>query len=164
MVTADVLASWSSLQRYHNSVGKSLVLKEEFQKNNSRFKDFSFTFSNPLDKTDILFDFSKNLITKDIFEALVQLAKDADVEGLRNAMFRGDKINLTEDRSVLHIALRNLSDKPILVDGEDVMPAVQKELEHMDEFSQAIRSGTWKGFTGKPLTTIINIGIGGSDL
>lgn len=79
-------------------------------------------------------------------------------------MFKGEKINNTEDRAVLHVALRNVSGESIEVDGKDVMPGVQKELKHMEEFSEQIRSGEWKGFTGKPLTTIINIGIGGSDL
>ena len=79
-------------------------------------------------------------------------------------MFKGEKINVTEDRAVLHAALRNVTNEPILVDGKDVMPGVNKELKHMEEFSEAIRSGEWKGYTGKPLTNIINVGIGGSDL
>ena len=94
----------------------------------------------------------------------MQVAKEAKVEELRDAMFKGEKINNTEGRAVLHAALRNTGDEKILVDGEDVMPGVNKELKHMEEFSEAIRSGEWKGYTGKPLTTIINIGIGGSDL
>jgi glucose-6-phosphate isomerase len=79
-------------------------------------------------------------------------------------MFRGEKINFTEDRAVLHTALRNVTNEKVEVDGNDVMPGVNKELKHMEEFSEQIRSGEWKGYTGKPLTTIINIGIGGSDL
>lgn len=79
-------------------------------------------------------------------------------------MFKGEKINKTENRAVLHAALRNVGGEAITVDGVDVMPGVNKELKHMEEFSEAVRSGEWKGFTGKPLTTIINIGIGGSDL
>ena len=94
----------------------------------------------------------------------MQVAKDAKIEELRDAMFNGDKINNTEDRAVLHVALRNVGGGEIKVDGQDVMPGVQKELKHMEEFSEQIRSGEWKGYTGKPLTTIINIGIGGSDL
>lgn len=164
MVTADKLPSWATLQEYHNTVGKSLVLKEEFKKDPSRFEKFSFNFQNEADSTEILFDFSKNLITDEIFSTLVQVAKEAKVEELRDAMFKGDKINFTEGRAVLHTALRNISDEPILVDGQDVMPGVRKELEHMKEFSEAVRSGEYKGFTGKSLTTIINIGIGGSDL
>ncbi|KAI6244753.1 Glucose-6-phosphate isomerase [Erysiphe necator] len=164
MVTADKLPSWATLQKHHNSIGKSLVLKEEFKKDPSRFQKFSFNFQNEADNTEILFDFSKNLITEKILDTLVQVAREAKVEELRNAMFKGDKINFTEGRAALHTALRNVSNEPILVDGQDVMPGVRKELDHMKEFSEAVRSGEYKGFTGKPLTTIINIGIGGSDL
>jgi glucose-6-phosphate isomerase len=145
-------------------VGKSFVLKEEFKKDPARFEKFSFRFPNTSDGSEILFDFSKNFLTEETLKLLVQVAKDADVEGLRDAMFKGEKINFTEDRAVLHAALRNVTNEPILVDGVDVMPGVNKELKHMEEFSDAIRSGEWKGFTGKPLTTIVNIGIGGSDL
>lgn len=164
MVTADKLPSWAKLQECHYNVGKSFVLKEEFKKDPSRFQKFSMRFLNEADNSEILFDFSKNFITEDIFKTLVQVAKEAKVEELRDAMFNGDKINFTEDRAVLHTALRNVSDRSIFVDGQDVMPGVRKELKHMEEFSNAIRSGGWKGFTGKNLTTIINIGIGGSDL
>ncbi|KAI1007987.1 Glucose-6-phosphate isomerase [Podosphaera aphanis] len=165
MVTADKLPSWATLQEHHNTIGKSLVLKEEFKKDPTRFEKFSFTFSNPADDTEILFDFSKNLFTEETLKILIQVATEAKVEELRNDMFKGVKINSTEERAVLHTALRNVSDEAtILVDEQDVMPGVRKELKHMEEFSEAIRSGEWKGFTGKPLTTIINIGIGGSDL
>ncbi|TQS37230.1 hypothetical protein Golomagni_02304 [Golovinomyces magnicellulatus] len=164
MVTADKLPSWAKLQECHHNVGKSFVLKEEFKKDPSRFQKFSMRFLNEADNSEILFDFSKNFVTEEILKTLVQVAKEAKVEELRDAMFKGDKINFTEDRAVLHTALRNISDKSIFVDGQDVMPGVRKELKHMEEFSNAIRSGEWKGFTGKNLTTIINIGIGGSDL
>ncbi|RKF75094.1 Glucose-6-phosphate isomerase [Golovinomyces cichoracearum] len=164
MVTADKLPSWAKLQELHHNVGKSFVLKEEFKKDPSRFQKFSMRFLNEADNSEILFDFSKNFVTEEILKTLVQVAKEAKVEELRDAMFKGDKINFTEDRAVLHTALRNVSDKSIFVDQQDVMPGVRKELKHMEEFSNAIRSGEWKGFTGKNLTTIINIGIGGSDL
>ncbi|PBP15682.1 hypothetical protein BUE80_DR013562 [Diplocarpon rosae] len=163
MVATD-LPSWSALQEHHNTVGKSFVLKSEFQKDPARFSKFSFTFSNSADNTEILFDFSKNFLTEETLKLLVQVAREAKVEELRDAMFKGEKINNTEERAVLHAALRNTGDEKIYVDGVDVMPGVNKELKHMEEFSEAIRSGEWKGFTGKPLTTIINIGIGGSDL
>lgn len=139
-------------------------MKEEFKKDPSRFEKFSFTFDNTADKSEILFDFSKNFLTDETFKILVEVAKEAKVEELRDAMFKGEKINFTEDRAVLHAALRNVTNEPILVDGKDVMPGVNKELAHMKEFSEQVRSGEWKGYTGKPLTTIINIGIGGSDL
>lgn len=164
MVQADQLPSWAKLQEHHNQVGKSFVLKEEFKKDPSRFEKFSFTFPNPADGTEILFDFSKNFLTEETLKILVQVAKEAKVEELRDEMFKGDKINNTEGRAVLHTALRNVSDEEIKVDGVSVVEGVNKELKHMEEFSEAIRSGEWKGFTGKPLTTIINIGIGGSDL
>jgi glucose-6-phosphate isomerase len=164
MVQADQLSSWAALQQHHNTVGKSFVLKEEFKKDPSRFSKFSFTFDNTADKSEILFDFSKNFLTEETLKLLVAVAKEAKIEELRDAMFSGDKINFTEDRAVLHTALRNVTNEVVKVDGVDVMPGVNKELDHMEEFSEAVRSGEWKGFTGKPLTTIINIGIGGSDL
>jgi glucose-6-phosphate isomerase len=163
-VQATSLPSWKALQAHHDSVGRSFVLKEAFASDPQRFSKFSHSFKNTSDSSEILFDFSKNLVTEETIKLLVQVAKEAKVEELRDAMFKGDKINTTEDRAVLHVALRNVDYKPIMVDGKDVMPGVKKELEHMKEFSEAIRSGEWKGFTGKPLTTIINIGIGGSDL
>ncbi len=95
---------------------------------------------------------------------LMALARARRVEEQRDAMFAGDKINTTEHRAVLHVALRNLSEKPMLVDGKDVMPDVIAELQHMEQFSEAVRSGEWKGYTGKPITHVVNIGIGGSDL
>lgn len=164
MAPADSLASWAALQTHHNEVGKQFVLKEEFKRDPERFNKFSFTFDNTADNSEILFDFSKNFLTEETLKLLVAVAKEAKLEELRDAMFSGEKINKTEDRAVLHAALRNVSDEKIMVDGVDVMPGVNKELKHMEEFSDAIRSGEWKGFTGKPLTTIINVGIGGSDL
>lgn len=158
------LPSWSALQAHHDTVGKSFVLKEEFKKDPARFEKFSFKFDNTADGSEILFDFSKNFLTDETLKILVDVAKDAGVEQLRDAMFKGEKINFTENRAVLHAALRNITNEPILVDGKDVMPGVNKELAHMEQFSEQIRSGEWKGYTGKPLTTIINIGIGGSDL
>jgi glucose-6-phosphate isomerase len=164
MPQATALPSWAALQTHHDTVGKSFVLKEEFGRDPARFEKFSHTFKNTADDSEILFDFSKNFLTEETLKILVAIAKEAGLEGLRDAMFKGEKINFTEDRAVLHAALRNVSNEPILVDGKDVMPGVNKELKHMEEFSEAIRSGEWKGYTGKPLTTIINIGIGGSDL
>lgn len=164
MPQATSLKSWGALQTHHDTVGKGFVLSNEFKSDPERFQKFSHTFSNTADGSEILFDFSKNFVTQETVDALVAVAKEAKLEELRDAMFKGDKINNTEDRAVLHVALRNVSNTPILVDGQDVMPGVNKELEHMKEFSSQIRSGEWKGYTGKPLTTIINVGIGGSDL
>lgn len=164
MPQATSLPSWAALQTHHDTVGKSFVLKEEFKKDPSRFEKFSYTFNNTADGSEILFDFSKNFLTEDTLKVLVNVAKDAGLEPLRDAMFKGEKINFTENRAVLHTALRNVTNEPVFVDGQDVMPGVNKELKHMEEFSDAVRSGEWKGYTGKPLTTIVNIGIGGSDL
>ena len=164
MVQADKLPGWAALEQHHSTVGRSFVLKEEFKKDPERFSKLSFKFPNTSDGSEILFDFSKNFLTEETVKLLVQIAKEAKVEELRDAMFSGEKINFTEDRAVLHAALRNVSNEEIRVDGVDVMVGVNKELKHMEEFSEQIRSGEWKGYTGKPLTTIINIGIGGSDL
>lgn len=164
MPQATDLSAWKELQHHHDTVGKNFVLKEEFNKDPKRFEKFSFTFNNTADNSEILFDFSKNFLTEDTLKLLVNLAKEANLEKLRDEMFKGEKINNTEGRAVLHAALRNVTNEEIKVDGVNVMPGVNKELKHMEEFSEAIRSGEWKGFTGKPLTTIINVGIGGSDL
>ena len=113
---------------------------------------------------DILFDYSKNRVTQETMRLLFDLAHQADLAGKIEAMFTGQKYNNTENRAVLHVALRNRSNRPILVDGEDVMPGVSAVLAQMRAFSGAVRSGEWTGYTGKPITDIVNIGIGGSDL
>ena len=113
---------------------------------------------------DILFDFSKNRINPKTLTLLFDLARHANLETEIRAMFSGEKINTTEDRAVLHIALRNRANSPIYVDGEDVMPKVNAVLEKMRQFTDSVRSGNWKGYTGKPIGDVVNIGIGGSDL
>jgi len=140
------------------------VLKEEFAKDPERFNKFSHVFSNEADGNDIVFDFSKNFITEETLSLLVKLAKEAKVEELRDDMFKGEKINFTEGRAVYHMALRNTSNKPMEVDGKSVVEEVNSVLEHMKEFTDQVRSGEWKGYTGKKIDTIVNIGIGGSDL
>ncbi|VFS13062.1 glucose-6-phosphate isomerase [Citrobacter koseri] len=112
----------------------------------------------------MLVDFSKNRITEETLAKLQDLAKETDLAGAIKSMFSGEKINRTEDRAVLHVALRNRSNTPIIVDGKDVMPEVNAVLEKMKAFSEAIISGQWKGYTGKAITDVVNIGIGGSDL
>ncbi len=133
-------------------------LKGLFESDNQRFTKFSVQFE------EILLDYSKNRITDQTIALLLQLAKECMVNNAIEAMFSGEVINATEGRPVLHIALRNQSNTPIYVDGKDVMPDVNKVLQHMQEFSEAIISGSWKGYTGKPITDVVNIGIGGSDL
>ena len=133
-------------------------LREMFEIDNQRFNKFSLKFE------EMLFDFSKNRIDDETIALLIQLARECSVNKAIDAMFSGEKINVTEGRPVLHIALRNRSNTPIYVDGKDVMPDVNKVLEQMKTFSNAVISGSWKGFTGKPITDVVNIGIGGSDL
>lgn len=157
------LPSWKKLEATYEKVGASLKVKDEFAADKGRVDKFSLTFTN-YDGSKIFFDFSKNIINDDIKKQLIDLAKEAGVEKLRDAMFAGDKINETEDRAVYHVALRNRSLKPMKVDGNDTAPEVDAVLQHMKEFSDAVRSGKWTGYTGKSITDVVNIGIGGSDL
>ncbi|KAF1945030.1 glucose-6-phosphate isomeras-like protein [Clathrospora elynae] len=161
---ASDLNAWSALQDHHQKLGKDIVLKEYFKKDPQRFEKFSHTFKNNAEDSEILFDFSKNFITEETLKLLVELAKEAGLEKLRDDMFAGEKINFTENRAVYHVALRNTSNQKMEVDGESVVEDVNKVLDHMKEFSEQVRSGKWKGYTGKKIDTIINIGIGGSDL
>ncbi|RKL13079.1 Glucose-6-phosphate isomerase [Fusarium oxysporum] len=167
MAPANTLPAWSDLQAHRDSVGKSFVLKEAFASDPQRFDRFTRTFTSDGVSSEILFDFSKNFLTDETLDLLIKLAEQAGVEKKRDAMFAGEKINFTEGRAVYHTALRNVSGWDMKVDGVDVMNTkggVNEVLEHMKEFSEQVRSGEWKGYTGKKLTTIINIGIGGSDL
>jgi len=141
---------------YIDMVAESV--KELFKSDNQRFNKFSAQFE------EILLDYSKNRINDQTIALLLQLAKECRVNDAATAMFSGEVINATESRPVLHIALRNRSNTPIYVDGKDVMPDVNAVLQHMKEFSEAIISGSWKGYTGKQITDVVNIGIGGSDL
>ncbi|KYK57418.1 glucose-6-phosphate isomerase [Drechmeria coniospora] len=167
MAPANSLPAWAELQAHRDSVGKNFVLKEAFASDPDRFDRFARTFESSGVSADILFDFSKNFVTQETLQLLVKLAKQAGIESKRDAMFAGKNINFTENRAVFHTALRNVSGVEMKVDGKDVMNVpggVNDVLKHMKEFSGQVRSGEWKGFTGKKLTTIINIGIGGSDL
>ena len=148
---------WQSLNQHKKDI-ESISLREMFKSDPNRFNQFHIQFN------DLLLDYSKHRISKETISLLVKLAKEADVEGWRNRMFEGEKINSTEHRAVLHIALRNQNISPIISDGEDVMPKVKNVLKKMRRFSEEVRSGQWKGFTGKAITSVINIGIGGSDL
>ncbi|KAF1913204.1 Phosphoglucose isomerase [Ampelomyces quisqualis] len=161
---ASDLSAWSALQDHHQKLGKDIVLKEYFKKDPQRFEKFSHTFKNEADGSETLFDFSKNFVTEETLKLLVELAREAGLEKLRDDMFAGEKINFTEKRAVYHVALRNTSNQPMKVDGESVVEGVNEVLEHMKQFSEQVRSGEWKGYTGKKINTIVNIGIGGSDL
>ncbi len=149
--------AWKALEAH----GKALAgvhMRDLFAADPGRFARFSLTLG------DMLVDFSKNPVTAETMALLANLAREAGVEDRRARMFAGEPINTTEDRAVLHVALRDRSGTPVLVDGEDVMPGVKAVLDHMREFSDAVRSGAWTGHTGRPVTDVINIGIGGSDL
>ncbi|MHC1789305.1 glucose-6-phosphate isomerase [Solidesulfovibrio sp.] len=147
----------AALTAHHETV-KGLAMRELFAADPDRFARYSLRLG------DILFDYSKNRATDATMELLFDLARQAGVEARRDAMFAGEKINRTEDRAVLHVALRNRANRPILVDGADVMPEVNRVLNQMRIFCGRIHSGQWKGYTGKAITDVVNIGIGGSDL
>ncbi|EEW3852477.1 glucose-6-phosphate isomerase [Escherichia coli] len=151
-------AAWQALQKHFDEM-KDVTIADLFAKDGDRFSKFSATFGDQM-----LVDYSKNRITEETLAKLQDLAKECDLAGAIKLMFSGEKINRTENRAVLHVALRNRSNTPILVDGKDVMPEVNAVLEKMKTFSEAIISGEWKGYTGKAITDVVNIGIGGSDL
>ncbi|MEI7246393.1 glucose-6-phosphate isomerase [Pectobacterium carotovorum] len=151
-------AAWQALQTHFDTM-KEVQISELFAQDSDRFAHFSATFDDQM-----LVDFSKNRITAETMEKLHALARETDLPAAIQSMFAGEKINRTEDRAVLHVALRNRSNTPILVDGKDVMPEVNAVLEKMKDFSERVIGGEWKGYTGKTITDVVNIGIGGSDL
>ena len=147
----------TALMQHYRDI-EPLQMRDLFARDPQRFDRFS------VEAGDLLLDFSKNRITDETVSLLVQLAEAAGVPEMRLAMFRGDKINNTEQRAVLHTALRNRSGSPVLVDGQDVMSGVNREIARMGAFAESVRSGEWRGFSGKRITDVVNIGIGGSDL
>jgi len=155
--------SWKNLQKYYDDNGSSINILEMFKADPERFNKFSIELKTPADG-QFLVDMSKNKINDDVMKMLVSLAEERGLAAKREAMFTGEKINFTEDRAVLHIALRNRSNSPIVVGGKDVMPAVNAVLDHMKDFCGKVIGGDWKGYTGKAITDVVNIGIGGSDL
>ncbi|KAK0210379.1 glucose-6-phosphate isomerase [Desarmillaria ectypa] len=159
---ASEYPSWKKLQQIYDSEHANLVLKDLFAQDPARFSKFSKEYTSiPGPDVTLLLDYSKNLITQPIVDTLLSLAREAEVETYRDKMFAGEHINTSEDRAVLHVALRNFNDFKIQESGVDEVSAV---LEHMKVFSEAVRSGEWKGYTGKPINAVVNIGIGGSDL
>ncbi|MEW6415970.1 MAG: glucose-6-phosphate isomerase [Pseudomonadota bacterium] len=144
--------------RAHQAAVAGVHMRDLFAADPHRFERFS------LQVGDLLLDYSKNRITEETLALLVRLAEEADVAGWRERMFGGEKINTTENRAVLHVALRNRSNTPVMVDGEDVMPRVNAVIERMGAFAEKVRSGEWRGYTGERITDVVNIGIGGSDL
>ena len=151
------LPAWQALQKHYQSVEK-LHLRDLFAEDPQRFDKFS------LQLNDILFDYSKHRITDTTLKLLVELAEQTGLQEKIDKMFAGEKINTTEQRPVLHIALRNRNNRPILIDEQDVMPQVNTVLKKMGVFCEQVRAGHWLGTTGQPITDIVNIGIGGSDL
>jgi len=149
--------AWKALDAHYASIKKQ-TMRELFNQNPGRFEEFS------LHLEDLLFDYSKNRISSETIELLVKLAEQANVKAWVERMFTGERINITENRAVLHVALRNRKNSPILVDGENVMPKINAVLAKMRDFTESVRNGTWKGYTGKEIRHIVNIGIGGSDL
>lgn len=153
---------YQKLAKFYEANHASLNLRKLFEADKERFTKFSKTLATG--EGDILVDYSKNLITEDLLKLLIELSKSRGVEAARKRMFTAEKINFTENRAVLHIALRNRSNTPILVDGKDVTPDVNAVLEKIKAFCQKVRSGDWKGYSGKAITDVVNVGIGGSDL
>ena len=149
--------AWVALVDHHKTI-KSAQMRDLFQENSNRFND------NHIQYDDLLIDYSKNRINKDTLPLLTSLAREAKIDLWRDKLFSGEKINFSESRSALHTALRNKSNTPITTDGKDVMPEINASIDKMGVFSESIRSGQWKGFTGKRIKSIVNIGIGGSDL
>uniref|UniRef100_A0A8B9L8H1 Glucose-6-phosphate isomerase n=1 Tax=Astyanax mexicanus TaxID=7994 RepID=A0A8B9L8H1_ASTMX len=154
--------NYQKLEKWYKSNAGGLNMRQMFDGDKDRFSKFSLTLNT--DDGDLLLDYSKNLINEDVMKMLFAMAKSIGVEEARSQMFGGEKINFTEGRAVLHIALRNRSNTPIMVDGKDVMPEVNRVLKKMKDFCHRVRSGEWKGFNGKTITDVVNIGIGGSDL
>lgn len=157
MPTFSNPSAWKKLEDHHNDVA-DLHMRDLFANDPERFNKFSLKFN------DILFDYSKNRITDQTMPLLMALARQAKLESKIQAMFAGEKINQTEQRSVLHVALRNLSNRPIMVDGKDVTIEVNQVLRKMRSFCDMVHSQRWRGQTGKVITDVVNIGIGGSDL
>lgn len=157
MATLHKLPVWKKLSQHQENIA-SIHMRDLFATDAKRFDKFSLKFA------DILFDYSKHRITEETLPMLFQLAREAKIEDWRDKMFAGEKINITENRAVLHTALRNRANTPVYVDGHDVMPDVNAVLAQMREFSEKVRNGSWTGYTGKRIKSIVNIGIGGSDL
>jgi len=157
-INPTTVSAWQSLQEHYNNDMKQTRLRDLFTNDAGRFGKYSIQYG------DILFDYSKHIITDKTLPLLLQLAAGCQLPDAISAMFNGEKINETEGRSVLHVALRNLGGKPMYSEGKDVMPDVLRVLQQMKKFAAKVHSGEWKGYSGKNIRYIVNIGIGGSDL
>jgi len=149
--------AWKALEAHYQKI-KTLHLRNLFADDPKRGERMT------TEAVGIYLDYSKNRLTDETLKLLLRLAEESDLRGRIDAMFRGDKINVTEKRSVLHVALRAPKGERIIIDGEDVVPKVHQVLDKMADFSNRVRNGTWKGHTGKRIRSVVNIGIGGSDL
>ncbi|MGO2477624.1 MAG: glucose-6-phosphate isomerase, partial [Pseudoalteromonas sp.] len=157
MSSRTKLASWQALQNSATKM-KDVHLKDLFSANSARFQQFSTQIPG------LLFDFSKQRVDDTVFTQLISLAKECDIDTWRKKMFSGEKINITEDRAVLHTALRNRANTPLIIDGENITDAVNSELAKMKQFVNKVRSGQWQGYTGKAVKDVVAIGVGGSNL
>src|SRR5665647_1668377 len=156
-ISVAALLAWRSLEE-HSSKVRDVHLRQLFADDTKRGERMT------AEAVGIYFDYSKHRVTDETLRLLLQLAEESGLRPRIDAMFRGEKINVTEKRAVLHVALRTPKGQSIFVDGEDVVPLVHAVLDKMADFSARVRSGEWKGYTGKPIRNVINIGIGGSDL
>ena len=156
-IRPDQTEAWQNLKRHFQGM-KDRDMKSLFEESFGRFKAFSIQFE------EILVDYSKNIVDDETMNLLADLARECGLQESIEMFFRGEKINENENRAVLHTALRNCSDEPVLVDGADVMPDVNRVLEQVKAFSDAVITGEWRGCTGESISDIVNIGIGGSDL
>ena len=157
MTSVNQKNEWKALERHWAEIS-GLQMRDLFAANPQRFEQMSRSACG------LLLDYSKNRITEQTLPLLLDLARAQDLEGWIARMFGGERINSTENRAALHVALRNRSNRPIEVDGRDVMPGVNAVLERMEDFTNGVRTGAWKGFTGREITDVVNIGIGGSNL
>jgi glucose-6-phosphate isomerase len=156
-VNPTTTKSWRKLSKHHKQL-KGVEMKTLFAQNPSRFDQMSLQFE------DILLDYSKNIATDETLSLLIKLAKECGLKAAVDAMYKGEVINVTENRAVLHTALRNRSNKAVMVDGKNIMPDVNAVLKRMEQFCHKVIAGNWKGYSGKSITDVVNIGIGGSDL
>ena len=157
-VNPTTTQAWFLLKKHHENEMSRKKMKDLFASDAERFKKFSLCLE------DVIFDYSKNIINENTLHLLLQLAEECKLKDAIHEMFAGVKINETEHRAVLHTALRNFSDTPILADGKDVMPLIKKVLNQMEAFCSNVHTGKWRGYSGKKIKYIVNIGIGGSDL
>ncbi|KAI9225217.1 MAG: phosphoglucose isomerase-like protein [Piptocephalis tieghemiana] len=165
MSLATALPAWKELEKLYEAKGKNFRLLDLFASDPNRFNEFSASFKDGENGTEFFLDYSKNLVDSETMSLLLRVVQEAGLQERREAMFSGKPINITEDRAVLHVALRNVNKRQMPdASGKDTTQEVHEVLDHMRVFSNSVRSGEWKGYTGSKITDVVNIGIGGSDL